>query len=305
MRKGILSALLFVFAGVATAQEKNVSFKKEKLSVNDTAICIIEKKKKGFLEYDFEVKNLEEKQIGLLAPADVNTPISGTQTYYTLSFNGVDEKVQISAGEMKLFSTGKLLVNYSEALAQLIAKYNLVVNGAVNKQAFIQLKTDYGTNWAETYKAQAEREQGCLAALKNPAKSDAAKPVEVTLLRVDSVSKFTSVMIYEIKQEGKLLGTVKAKGSHKSVKTDDAEYDYSSGMLDLDLKGGGPMNYDFEDAEGCIIARYIAEEKMLGTWKDRLQTKSGDIKKYNKNGVNSRLSFIQAFANFLVQKRYL
>lgn len=301
----MLSVLVLGTAIAVTAQEKKVTYKKEKLLVNDTVICIVDKKKKGFLEYDYLIANLEEKQLGKLEIVNIDMPVSGSTAYYALTFEGSSDLIQFNSSEFKQFSTGKLLVNTAETLAQIIGKYNLVSNNSISNEAVVELKKEFATNWGETYKTQLEKEKSCLQVIKGAAKSDVAVVPQVSLLRVDSVSKFTSVMIYEIKQNGVLVGVIKAKGSPKSVKEDDAEYDYSPGMMDLNFKSGGPMNYEIEDAGGCIVGRYIAEERMLGTWKDAVQTKSTDIKKYNKEGVKSRLAFMQAFANFLVQKRYL
>lgn len=303
MKKTSLALFATLLAFIAFSQETKVSVKKEKLYVNDNAICIIDKKKKGMLSIpSFEIKTLDEKPLGILKYNSISAPVSGTLAWYGLSFEGTTDTVQLVVNDFRAYDKSMLL-QYDEALGKIIHKYNLIKDNALNKEGLEQMKKDYPANYSSDYSTQAEKEKYCMNQLTAPAKSDAKMPVTVVHVSTAEVSKFTTVITYDIMQDGKKIGGIIAKGDPKGAKSEDSEYDYSPGILGLD--GGGPLNYDITNAEGCIVARYIGEEKTMGTWKDRVSVKAGELKKHNKEDIRSRLAYMQAIANYLVTKRYL
>ena len=303
MRNTVILTLLMGFALASFGQEAKVNLKKEKLYINENAVCRIEKKKNGFLSIaSFEVKTLDEKPLGLWQYQSVHTPMSGILSWYKLTFEGIDDSIQFISKDLMAFSKSILSGN-DDALGKIIANYNLIKDNAIDKEAIAQLKKDFSTDHSKTYVAQLEKENFCKTQLTGPGQSDAALPAEVIFVSNTEVSKNTTVLAYDIMQNGKKIGTIIAKGSPKGAKQEDAEYDYSSGILDLD--GATPLEYEFNNQEGCTLARYFSEEKLLKTWKDGVTIKSGDVKKHNKDGVKSRIAFMQAMVNYLVAKRYL
>jgi hypothetical protein len=303
MHKKLL--ILFILLPViAFSQGPSVNVKKEKLYIDDNPICIIDKKKKGLLgNPSFEIKTLDEKPLGVMQYMSVTLPISGVVSWYKLTLEGVSDSVQFSIpGDFKNFNKSTFM-QYDEALGKIIATYELVKNNSANGEGLGKLKKEYAADYARTYSEQAEKEKYCQGQLTAPAKSDAAKTVTVVHTGTIEATKYTTVITYDITQDGQKIGSIVAKGSPKGAKQEDAEYDYSPGLLDLD--GASPLDYEILTADGCVIARYLGTEKKMGTWKDRVEIKTGDLKKYNKNGVKSRLDYMTAIANYLVTKRYL
>jgi hypothetical protein len=303
MRKIMFLTLSMGLLMTASAQEKKVSLSKGKVMVDDTPICIIEKKKKStFTPASFQLKSLDEKPIGFLQYNALQSPISGQLAWYKLTFDGIEDSVQFMEKDIEQFSKA-VFIQYDGVLAKIIANYNLVKDNAVDKEAFQKLKQDFTNDYSKINSEKFEKETYCMKALQSPATSDPAAEATVVFVSSTDVTKHTTVLKYDVMQNGKKIGSIEATGSPKGAKEEDAEYDYSPGMLDLD--GASPLNYEFTNAEGCIIARYIGEQKAIGTWKDRVTLKSGDIKKYKKDGVSSRLHYMQAMVNYLVAKRYL
>jgi hypothetical protein len=303
MRKTVLLALCVASLMTSFAQEKKVTLSKGKLMVDETPVCIIEKKKKGMLTpASFQLKSLDEKPIGFLQYNAVQSPISGQLAWYKLTFDGIEDSIQFMEKDFEQFSKA-VFIQYDAVLGKIIANYNLVKENAVDKEAFQKLKQEFINDYSKINTAKFDKETYCMKALQSPATSDPAAEATVVFISSTDVTKSTTVLKYDIIQNGKKIGAIEATGNPKSAKEEDAEYDYSSGIIGLD--GGGPLNYEFTNAEGCIIARYIGEQKAIGTWKDRVTLKSGDIKKYKKDGVNSRLHYMQAMVNYLLAKRYL
>lgn len=305
MRKTSLSLLAVLVAAFVFGQEPAVKIKKEKLYVNDTAICIIDKKKKGMLsEPSFEIRSLDDKLLATAVYKSVDAPVSRTLYWYELTPEGGTDKIQLNYTDFSQYGK-KLFDTKDEAIGKMIARFGVIKNGAIVPEGWAALKAEHGNDYATEYIAKAGKEKVCMDQIKGAGKSDAAKPVLVSFVRTDTATKNTAHMIFDILQDNVKIGTIVASGFPKSVKEDDAEYDYSPGLASLDFKSGGPMNYEITNADGCILARYNGEERFLGTWKDGVQTKMGDLKKYNKDGVKSRLAYMQAIANFLVQRKYL
>jgi hypothetical protein len=303
---------VLLFAGIvmsllcqAQETEPNISVKKETLYVNDSAVCRIDKKKKGFLEHTFEIQKLDKTVIGELKQASLSSPAS-SYGWSTLYFYTLNDSVQFSNDQFNkdFYKSKKLFIQRDDIIAHIIARYSLVKSEAWDPAAVAAIKKDYSADLYKDYNAAVEKENQCINTVKTaqPA-SDAAKAVQAVLVRVDtSDNKKSGTMVYDLMQDGKKLATVTASGSMKSITTDDAEYDYSSGMLDL--SGGAPMNYVITLPEGCIVAKYSGEEKFLATWKDNQKHTAGEIKK-TTGGVNSRLSYMSAIGALLVKKRYL
>lgn len=304
MRKAIILPYLLLSTIILQAQEVKSNVKKGKLYINDTAVCLIEKMKKGFLaKNEFFIKSLTETEIGTMYNRELTGPVTGLKSWFVFSFKGTNDSVQLSMSEIKQLSSG-LLVDYAECIGKIIAKYRIIDNGVINSDAVKAFKQDYSKDYGVEYAAVVEKEKNCASHKNDPALSIPEEPVIVSLRNIDTSGKLAT-MYYDVKQKETALGVIVVRGHIKSVSEEDAEYDYSSGMMNLNLKGGGPMYYEFNKADGCFIANYNPEEKILFTWKDGLNTKSTDLKKFNKDKINSRLAYLQAIANFLVQKRYL
>ncbi|WP_164972705.1 hypothetical protein [Lacibacter luteus] len=260
--------------------------------------------KKGFLaKQEFFIKSLDEKEIGTVYNHDLTGPVTGLKSWFVFSFQGSTDSVQLSMSDVKQFNSG-LLVDYAECIGKVIAKYKILENGTINVAGVKAFKQDYAKDYGVEYAAVVEKEKTCATHKNDPALSISEEPVIVSLRNIDTSGKLAT-MYYDVKQKETAIGVIVVRGHIKSVSEEDAEYDYSSGMMNLNLKGGGPMYYEFNKADGCFIANYNPEEKILFTWKDGLNTKSTDLKKFNKEKINSRLAYLQAIANFLVQKRYL
>ncbi len=303
MRKIIFLSYLLLCALFGHAQDVKSNVKKGKLYVNDTAVCIIEKMKKGFLaKNEFFIKTLTETEIGTVFNRELTGPVTGLKSWFVFRF-GTEDSVQLSMNEVKQLSSG-LLVDYAECVGKIIAKYKIIENGTVNTSSVKAFKQDYTIDYGVEYAAVVEKEKTCATRKNEPALSIVGEPVSVSLRNIDTSGKLAT-MYYDVKQKETSVGVIVVRGHIKSVSEEDAEYDYSSGMMNLNLKGGGPMYYEFNKADGCFIANYNPEEKILFTWKDGTNTKSTDLKKFNKEKINSRLAYLQAIANFLIQKRYL
>lgn len=304
MHKTIILSYLLVSVFFVQAQELKSNVKKGKLYINDTAVCLIEKMKKGFLsKNEFFIKSLNENEIGTVFNRELTGPVTGLKSWFVFAFKGTDDSVQLSMSEVKQLNSG-LLVDYAECIGKIIAKYKIIENGIINSTAVKAFKQDYTKDYGVEYAAVVEKEKTCATHRNDPALSIAEEPVFVSLHTIDTSGKLAT-MYYDVKQKETTVGVIVVRGHIKSVSEEDAEYDYSSGMMNLNLKGGGPMYYEFNKADGCFIGNYNPEEKILFTWKDGLQTKAGDLKKFSKEKINSRLAYLQAIANFLIQKRYL
>lgn len=304
MRKAIILSYLLLSAIILQAQEVKSNVKKGKLYINDTAVCLIEKMKKGFLaKNEFFIKSLTETEIGTIYNPELTGPVTGLKSWFVFGFKGTNDSVQLSMNEVKQFSSG-FLVDYAECIGKIIAQYRIIENGLINSAGVKAFKQDYSKDYGVEYAAVIEKENNCAANKNVPALSNPAEPVIVSLQKIDTSGKLAT-MYYNIKQNETQIGEIVVRGHIKSVSEEDAEYDYSDGMMNLNLKGGGPMYYEFNKADGCFLGSYNPEEKLLFTWKDGLKTKSADLKKFSTEKIRSRLAYLQAIANFLVQKRYL
>lgn len=304
MRKLVSVSCLLLFAFVIQAQDVKSNVKKGKLYINDTAVCLIEKMQKGFLaKKEFFIKSLDEKEIGTVYNRELTSPVTGLKSWFVFGFKGYDDSVQLAISEVQQLSSG-LLVDYTECIGKIVAKYKIIGSGGINADAIKAFKKDYSKDYWVEYAAVLAKENNCAAHKNDPVLSIPQEPVIVSLRNIDTSGK-QATMYYDVKQKETALGVIVVRGHIKSVSEEDAEYDYSDGMMNLNLKGGGPMYYEFNKADGCFLANYKPEEKLLFTWKDGLNTKSTDLKKFAKEKINSRLAYLQAIANFLVQKRYL
>jgi predicted small secreted protein len=178
-----------------------------------------------------------------------------------------------------------------------------VSNNSPNPDNLKKLKTDYPDNLPVILQEKTALEAVCVKHTHDPVKSKAGVLITVELVGTKEISKNQTELEYAFKQEGNVIGKLIAKGSAAGAKSEDAEYEYSSGIMDLD--GGSPLNYQIFNNEGCIVGRYFTEEKTLYLRKDNAQFKSGDIKKYYKGNIKARIDFVQAFANLLADKRFL
>lgn len=302
--KTLIASGLCLFSFFVSFSQTNVKIKKDKLLVNDTAICIIEKKKNGLLKpASYEIRSLDEKLIGTLESKTLLSPLNNTiYGWYQLSFPALSQNIELERPQFNKFDASGLFPNEGDALAGLILKYNLFEQTAFNAPGVEKLKVDFPKELTTDYTNLVAKEKECIAAIQMRAKSDSLKNITITLEKLDSNSKEVNVT-YSIKQEERTIGSISAKGSVKGFKAEDAEYEYSAGILSLD--GVTPLNYEIKNPEGCTIARYFGEEKLINTWKDGLQHKIGEIKKYKTQDFKSRIDYLTAICSLLVKQRYM
>ncbi|MEQ1799894.1 MAG: hypothetical protein ABL872_18200, partial [Lacibacter sp.] len=223
MKNLLFATSLLLFTSFAFGQQMKINVKKEKLYINDTAICIIDKIKKGFLATpNFAIKSLDEKPLGMMENHVITGPITGQKTWFTIKLSGIEDSVLLSMPDVKKYNTSTL-VDYSESFGKIIAKYNLIKNNEVNPEGFKLLKEENNSNYAQEYTAIVSKEQMCASHKNDPASSNAAQSVTVVFIKTDTVSKSTATMYYDILQSDVKIGAIIVRGFLKSAKEEDAE----------------------------------------------------------------------------------
>ncbi|MCE3281752.1 MAG: hypothetical protein K0Q66_489 [Chitinophagaceae bacterium] len=294
--KQIFSSLLMLGL-FFSAQSQDFKIKKDVLYSNDTAICRIEKiKQKGFLSIpNFEIQSLEGKPLATLYSRSLPSKVYvADYTWYSIVLSDGSDSVQLLQEELMAYNKG-FLIQRDDILAKMVLKYTLVKDNAIVPASWEQLKKEYPADQKALFVAKVEKEGICIERLKQPAASIAEQEITVTV-----ASQSATEITYEIKQNDKVVATVTAKGTEKSLKDESAEHDYSSGIGSLD--GIKPLNYVFYTTDGCPLAEYYGEEKMTRTRKDALQHAAKDMRRNVK--INSRLDYVTAIAKYLFAKRY-
>ena len=288
----------FALALFVSAQAQDFKLKKDVLYSNDSAICRIEKiKQKGFLSIpNFEIQSLEEKPLASLQFRSTPSKVYVSDySWYALVLTDGSDSVQFLQDELLTIYRKGFMIQRDDILGQMVVKYNLVLDNAIVPANWERLKKDFPNDHHTLFAAKVEKEGICIEALKQPVTSIADQPITVAVASQSPVS-----IVYEIKQNEKVIATVTVNGKEKSLKDESAEYDYSAGIGSLD--GIGPSNYVFNTPDGCTFAEYFGEEKMVRTRKDALQHAAKEIRKNVK--VESRLDYVTAIAKYLFAKRY-
>lgn len=301
-----LTAWVLAMAIAGTSAAQTVNLKKDKVYVNDQPVCIINKKKNGFLQAaSYELKSLDEKTVAVLDLRTVLATQQTTYSWYLLRFPELNDSVEMETKALASHSKGGgLFVKTDEALAGLVAKYSLFENGAFSSTGLSRLKNDYSASVRAGYMERIAKEQVCNTAIFGRAKSDSLKvsAVTITLVKIDTAGKNVQAL-YSIRQGDRELGTIAAAGQLKSFRSESAEYDFSSGIMSLD--GEMPMDYVVLSPEGCTIAQYTGTEKTLVTAKDRVAHPFRTIRKFHPEELHTRVEFMDGIGKLLVTYRYL
>lgn len=300
----LLAGLLMATGAFA---QPAVKVKKDQVYVNDSAVCRIEKKKKGFLEPvpDFFVSTLDKQPVAVFAHQSAGTrPDGEPNTWFRVTFAGAPDTVEIETKQFYAFHKNALLPKGEEALAGIIAKYGFFQNGAFSPEGAARFKKDYPVAIGSTYLARVAHERACIASFNEPVKSDAKQldAVTVQLLQVDTIGRDVRVT-YRVQQGETQLGTIIGEGTLKSFRSESAEFDFSGGIMNLD--GETPLAFEVLNNGGCAVARYTGSEKSLTTPKDKVAYRYSSIKKYGPGNFTTRVEYLQAMAKLLVAGRYL
>jgi hypothetical protein len=307
MKQVLVALLALLFLIPAAAQDVDV--KKGKIVVDGNPVAAIDKKKKGFLEgAKYEVRNLQTDNLLIVIDKQSLSPVltPGDYRWHTLYLPTISDSIEMPSKNISDEAKISLLSGPTdETWAKIIVKYNLIKDGAINPEGVSKMKEKYADGLSKKFNAVIEAEKECMKQFNTLLPRDMSKPVLVTEAgRETSADGKTATIRYNITQGDVLIATAVASGGAKSLSKEDAEYDYSSGIMDLD--GGAPMSYSFYNTTNCLFASYKPDDKTVTTYKNKAVTGIRDFAaKDDRKAVNSRLTYIQAIARGLVAGKYL
>jgi hypothetical protein len=306
MKRLVAAILALLFLSPALAQDVDV--KKGKIVVDGKPIAAIDKKKKGFLDGSKYIISHSETGAELIVidkQSLTPTLYPGDYRWNTLYLPTMNDSIEVPGKSIGEEVKIPLFGPNDESWAKLVVKYNLIKDGAINPEGVAKMKEKYPDGLSKKLIAAIESEKECLKQLNAQLPRDLTKPVTVAeTARETSADGKTGTIRYNIMQGDVLLGTVVATGGAKSLGKEDAEYDYSSGILDLD--GGAPLSYAIYNTTNCLLANYDPEKKSVYTFKNKTATGIRDLaSKDDRKAVNSRLTYILAIARGLVANKYL